>query len=178
MLQYPRYYCADQDMSFVRSPLNATTHVGRRKERSFKPRHCQSNRKFLSSSGVGWNCTYFRRGCARRREAEARRSPCRRDERPKRGPHRGAFRAVSRIPSGESAQARSRRVRQGEPPGRSRPRRIARLNAIPTATKRLNFRLPFLSFVYFGKRPIFMTLLLTRFIAFSIQYTGDRTMPK
>ena len=47
----------------------------------------------------------------------------------------------------------SSRVRQGEPPSRSRPRRIARLNAMPAANERLNFRLPFLSFVYFGKRP-------------------------
>ena len=44
-----------------------------------------------------------RRGCARRREAQARRSPCRRDERPKRGPHRDASRAVSRIPSAKNS---------------------------------------------------------------------------
>ena len=49
----------------------------------------------------------------------------------------------------------SSRVRQGEPPGRSRPRRIAKLNATPTSNERLNFRLTFLSFVYFGKRPRF-----------------------
>ena len=49
----------------------------------------------------------------------------------------------------------SSRVRQGEPPGRSRPRRIANFNETPTPARRLNFRLPFLSFVYFVKRPIF-----------------------
>ena len=73
----------------------------------------------------------------------------RRDERPMRGPHGGAYRSVSRIPSGESARcaeeallrragreatakppararARSRRVRRGGPPAR---RRFDKVNA-------------------------------------------------
>ena len=47
----------------------------------------------------------------------------------------------------------SSRVRQDEPPGRSRQRLIANLNETPRPACRLNFRLTFLSFVYFGKRP-------------------------
>ena len=76
----------------------------------------------------------------------------RRDERPMRGPHGGAYRSVSRIPSGESARcaeeallrragreatakppararARSRRVRRGGPPAR---RRFDKVNASPS----------------------------------------------
>ena len=49
------------------------------------------------------HCTKLRRGCARRREAEAGQSPCRRDERPVRGPHHDALRAVSRIPSAKNS---------------------------------------------------------------------------
>ena len=47
----------------------------------------------------------------------------------------------------------SSRVRQDEPPGRSRQRQIAKVNDIPSLNLPLNFRLTFLSFVYFGKRP-------------------------
>ncbi len=47
----------------------------------------------------------------------------------------------------------SSRVRQDEPPGRSRQRRIANLNETTSPNFRLNFRLAFLSFVYFGKQP-------------------------
>ena len=43
----------------------------------------------------------------------------RRDERPKRGLCRGVFCLVSRIPSVESPQGRSRHVRRGRPPNRS-----------------------------------------------------------
>ena len=65
-------------------------------------------------------------------------------------------RAAKRALCGVREELMSSRVRQGEPPGRSRPRQprqTAKLNAMPTANERLNFRLPFLSFVYFGKRP-------------------------
>ena len=47
----------------------------------------------------------------------------------------------------------SSRVRQDEPPGRSRQRQIANLNKTTSPNFRLNFRLAFLSFVYFGKQP-------------------------
>ena len=47
----------------------------------------------------------------------------------------------------------SSRVRQDEPPGRSRQRQIANLNETASLIRWLNFRLTFLSFVYFGKRP-------------------------
>ena len=49
----------------------------------------------------------------------------------------------------------SSRVRQDEPPGRSRQRQIANLNKTTRPNFRLNFRLAFLSFVYFGKQPTF-----------------------
>ena len=48
----------------------------------------------------------------------------------------------------------SSRVRQDEPPGRSRQRRIANLDETTSPNFRLNFRLAFLSFVYFGKQPL------------------------
>ena len=47
----------------------------------------------------------------------------------------------------------SSRVRQDEPPGQSRQRSIANLNETTSPNFRLNFRLTFLSFVYFGKQP-------------------------
>ena len=50
----------------------------------------------------------------------------------------------------------SSRVRQDEPPGRSRQRQIANLNKTTSPNFRLNFRLAFLSFVYFGKQPFFL----------------------
>ena len=54
----------------------------------------------------------------------------------------------------------SSRVRQDEPPGRSRQRLIANLNETPRPACRLNFRLTFLSFVYFGKRPVLLDLCI------------------
>ena len=72
-------------------------------EGSQTTRSCQRNRKFPGSDGVRKHCTKFRRGCVRRREAEAGRPHCRRDERPKRGPHHNALRAVSRIPSAKNS---------------------------------------------------------------------------
>ena len=48
----------------------------------------------------------------------------------------------------------SSRVRQDELPGRSRQRQIANLNETAILILCLNFRLTFLSFVYFGKRPL------------------------
>ena len=66
-------------------------------------RRCQRNRKFPISDGQREHCTKLRRSCAHRRKAEAGRSPCRRDERPKRGPHRDTLRAVSRIPSAKNS---------------------------------------------------------------------------
>ena len=55
--------------------------------------------------------------------------------------------------AGVREELMSSRVRQDEPPGRSRQRQIAKVNDIPSLSLPLNFRLTFLSFVYFGKRP-------------------------
>ena len=63
-------------------------------------------------------------------------------------------RAAKRALCGVREELMSSRVRQDEPPGRSRQRLIANLNETPRPACRLNFRLTFLSFVYFGKRPL------------------------